>query len=101
MKHPPSLVKQGSCAPIRVAGLMLFFAPLSSSAWAQVRAAVAASAPPDPDPASSLSIPAEVPLRLEITKTLTLQTGRAFRGKLTEPIYGPNRLPLPARTTTE
>jgi hypothetical protein len=101
MKHPPSLVKQGSYAPIRVASLMLFLAPLSSSAWAQVQAAVAASAPPDPDLASSLSIPAEVPLRLEITQTLTLQTGRPFRGKLIEPIYGPNRLLLPAGTTAE
>ena len=37
---------------------MLFLAPLSSSAWAQVQAAVAAAAVPDPDPAFSLSIPA-------------------------------------------
>src|SRR4051794_15223411 len=96
MKHLLSFAKRCSRPPIRVAGLVLLVGSLSTSAWAQVQtqmqAAVAASAPPDTDPGSSLSIPAEVPLRLEITQTLTLQAGRAFRGKLIEPIYGPNRL---------
>jgi hypothetical protein len=88
---------------------MLLAGSLSSSGLAQVpaqmqaqiQAAVAASPVLGLDPIPSLSIPAEVPLRVEITQTLTLETGKPFRGKLIEPIYGPNRLLLPAGTAAE
>jgi hypothetical protein len=99
MKHPPAL-KQGSLA-CRSATAFLFLAIfLPTSAWSQ-SLVPEPSDPPEPDPVPSLSIPAEVPLRLEITQTITLQIGKPFRGKLTEPVYGPNRLLLPAGTTAE
>lgn len=64
---------------------------LASSALAQVNAS--------PDPAASLSIPAEIPLRIEVTHTTALKTGKPWRGRLIEPVYGPDRLLLPAGAT--
>jgi hypothetical protein len=50
---------------------------------------------------ASLSIPADVPLRIEVTRTITLKTGRPFRARLTEPVYGPDRLLLSAGLIVE
>ncbi len=100
MKRKQSFVKRGCLAQRRVAEVLLIATFSSCAAWGQFQSA-SASAVADPDPVPSLSIPAEVPLRLEITQTLTLQTGKPFRGKLTEPVYGPNRLLLPAGTAAE
>jgi hypothetical protein len=98
MKHKQSFAKQGCLERRRAADLLLLAAFFSCAASGQ---SAVASAVVDPDPAPSLSIPAEIPLRLEITQTLTLQTGKPFRGKLIEPVYGPNRLLLPAGTAAE
>ena len=54
-----------------------------------------------PDPAPALSIPAEVPLRIQVTHTTALKTGNPWRGRLIEPVYGPNRLLLPAGATAK
>jgi hypothetical protein len=78
--------------PLAVA---LLAASSIGTAWAQPQPI------PDSDPIPSLSIPAEVPLRLKITQTITLETGKSFRGKLTEPVYGPDRLLLPVGTVAE
>lgn len=67
---------------------------------ASVSSGARAQAPP-PDPPASLAVPAEVPLRIEVTRTLTLKTGMPFRGRLIEPVYGPDRLLLPTGTTAE
>lgn len=75
-----------------VFALLLLAACVSSVARAQS---------PQPDPAASLSIPAEVPLRIEVTRTITLKIGQPFRARLTEPVYGPDRLLLPAGVTAE
>ena len=102
MKRKQSFAKRGCLAQRRVVEVLLIATFSSCAAWGQIQSASASAvADPDPDPVPSLSIPAEVPLRLEITQTLTLQTGKPFRGKLTEPVYGPNRLLLPAGTTAE
>jgi hypothetical protein len=69
---------------------------VSCSAWAQTQAAQ-----PYPRPIASLSIPAEVPLRLKITRTLSLKTGKPFRARLIQPVYGTDRLLLPAGTAAE
>jgi hypothetical protein len=60
-----------------------------------------AQQPPQPDPSASLAVPADVPLRIEVTRTVTLKIGTPFRGKLIEPVYGPDRLLLPAGSTAE
>jgi hypothetical protein len=57
--------------------------------------------PPAPDPSASLAVPANVPLRIEVTRTINLKTGTPFRGRLIEPVYGPNRLLLPTGTVAE
>jgi hypothetical protein len=105
MKHEQSSMKQGGLVRRRVADVLLPAIILPCIGWGQAQSAMSSSVPPppvaDPDPVPSLSIPAEIPLRLEITQTLTLQTGKAFRGKLIEPLYGPNRLLLPAGTAAE
>src|ERR1700745_237402 len=99
MTHEQSSA-MGRCAGNGVVAVLAFV--FSGSAWAQVQVGAATSpVVPDPDPVPSLSIPAAIPLRLEITHTITLQTGKSFRGKLTEPVYGPNRLLLPAGTIAE
>jgi hypothetical protein len=95
MKNQQSFTIQSCPARSRAPAVLLLAVFLSASAWAQVESAAAAA--PDPE----LSVPAEAPLRLEITHTITLQTGKPFRGKLTEPVYGPNRLLLPAGTAAE
>jgi hypothetical protein len=100
MKRKQAFVKRGCLARRRVGQILLIATFSSCAAWGQVQSAFA-SAVADSDPVPSLSIPAEVPLRLEITQTLTLQAGKPFRGKLTEPVYGPNRLLLPAGTVAE
>ena len=100
MKRKQSFVKRGCLAQRRVAEVLLIATFSSCAASGQVQSAFA-SPVADSDPVPSLSIPAEVPLRLEITQTLTLQTGKPFRGKLTEPVYGPNRLLLPVGTAAE
>jgi hypothetical protein len=79
----------------RAGPLALLAACVSSGARAQVQQ------PPKPDPSSSLAIPADVPLRIEVTRTINLKTGTQFRGRLIEPVYGPNRLLLHAGTTAE
>lgn len=71
----------------------LLFGSLAGSAWAQ--------STPDPNPTPQLSIPAEVPLRVELTNTIPLKAGKPFRGKLIEPVYGPDRLLLPAGVSAE
>jgi hypothetical protein len=48
-----------------------------------------------------LAVPAEIPLRLEIERTLTLRAGTPFRGRLIESVYGPDRLLLPAGTAAQ
>jgi len=53
------------------------------------------------DPSASLAVPVDVPLRIEVTRTINLKPGTSFRGRLIEPVYGPNRLLLPAGTITE
>jgi hypothetical protein len=80
---------------VHLAITALLVAGLSSTLWAQP-----ATQPP-PDPIASLSIPAEVPLRIAILRTITLKAGTPFRARLTEPVYGPDRLLLPAGTTAE
>jgi hypothetical protein len=52
-------------------------------------------------PDASASVPANVPLRVEVTQTIPLQAGKPFRGRLIEPIYGPDRLLLPTGTAAE
>jgi hypothetical protein len=102
MKHKPTTLKQGFIGRSPAGAILFLTIFFSASAWAQVRFAGPSPSPsPSPDPVPSLSIPPEVPLRLEITHTVTLQIGKAFHGKLTEPVYGPNRLLLPAGTTAE
>jgi hypothetical protein len=100
MKDSLSSVKQGCLLRSRVSAVLFVAVSLAGSGWAQVHAAPRSTVA-DPDAIPSLSIPAEVPLRLEITHTITLKTGEPFRGRLTEPVYGPNRLLLPAGTTAE
>jgi hypothetical protein len=73
---------------------------LSGSGWAQVHAAPQSTVA-GPDAIPSFSIPAEVPLRIEIRHTIALKIGEPFQGRLTEPVYGPNRLLLPAGTTVD
>jgi hypothetical protein len=53
------------------------------------------------DPSASLAVAADVPLRIEVTRTLNLKTGEPFRGRLIEPVYGPERMLLAAGTTAE
>jgi hypothetical protein len=53
------------------------------------------------DPIASVVIPANFPLRVKVTQTVTLKAGTPFRGQLMEPVYGPDRLLLPAGTTAE
>src|ERR1700761_6483653 len=105
MKDSLSSVKQGCLSRSRVSAVLFVAISLAGSGLAQVYAAPIYAAPrstvADPDAIPSLSIPAEVPLRLEITHTITLKTGEPFRGRLTEPVYGPNRLLLPAGTTAD
>jgi hypothetical protein len=72
---------------------VLFLLSLACSGWTQPV--------PDPKPAAQLSIPPEVPLRIELTKTIALKTGKPFRGRLMEPVYGPDRLLLPAGVVAE
>jgi hypothetical protein len=79
----------------RAVPVVLLAACLSSGARAQVQPT------PQPDPAPSLAVPTDVPLRIEVTRTLTLKTGTPFHGRLIEPVYGPDRLLLPAGTTAE
>ncbi|HEY1964798.1 MAG TPA: hypothetical protein VGG59_07700 [Acidobacteriaceae bacterium] len=93
-------MKQGCLSRSRVSAVLFVAVSLSSSGWAQVHAATRSTVA-DPDAIPSLSIPAEVPLRLEITHTITLKTGELFQGRLTEPVYGPNRLLLPAGTAAD
>ncbi len=100
MKDSLSSVKQGCLLRSRVSAVLFVAISLAGSGWAQVHAAPRSTVA-DPDAIPSLSIPAEVPLRLEITHTITLKTGEPFRGRLTEPVYGPNRLLLPAGTTAD
>jgi hypothetical protein len=78
--------------------IVLLGACIPGVAWALPPPAAQSSSP---DPIASLVIPADVPLRLKITHTLTLKAGTPFRGELTEPVYGPDRLLLPAGTTAE
>ncbi len=78
--------------------IVLLSACIPGVAWALPPPAAQSSSP---DPIASLVIPANVPLRLKITHTLTLKAGTPFRGELTEPVYGPDRLLLPAGTTAE
>jgi hypothetical protein len=66
---------------------------LAFSAWPQSNTP-RESAPP-------LSIPAEIPLRIQVTHTVALKTGKPWHGQLIEPVYGPNRLLLPAGVTAE
>jgi hypothetical protein len=98
MKGSLSSVKLGCL--LRSRAVLFVAVSLGGSGWAQIHAAPRSTAA-DPDAIPSLSIPAEVPLRLEITHTITLKTGEPFRGRLTEPVYGPNRLLLPAGTTAD
>jgi hypothetical protein len=79
----------------RAVPAVLLAACVFSGARAQVQQ------PPPPDPSASLAVPADVPLRIEVTRTLTLKTGQPFRGRLIEPVYGPNRLLLPAGSMAE
>ena len=102
MTHEQSSAMGLCAAGSGVVAVWLLAFAFSGSAWAQVQVGAATSpVVPDPDSVPSLSIPAEIPLRLEITHTITLQTGKSFRGKLTEPVYGPNRLLLAAGTAAE
>ncbi len=91
------LTKHTLFAREEVAAVALLFVSLASAGWAQ-------SAPdpnPDPNPAPQLSIPAEVPLRVELTNTIPLKAGKPFRGRLMEPVYGPDRLLIPAGAAAE
>jgi hypothetical protein len=78
--------------------LVLLGACIPGVAWALPPPAAQSTSP---DPIASLIIPANAPLRLKITHTLMLKAGTPFRGELTEPVYGPDRLLLPAGTTAE
>lgn len=82
-----------------------WFAQRSSSASLLLLASLAGSAcarsVPDPNSALQLSIPAEVPLRIELTNTIPLKIGTQFRGRLMEPVYGPDRLLLPKGLAAE
>ena len=78
--------------------IVLLGACIPGVAWALPPPAAQSSSS---DPIASLVIPADVPLRLKITHTLTLKAGTPFRGELTEPVYGPDRLLLPAGTTAQ
>jgi hypothetical protein len=71
---------------------VLLLASFPFTAWAQST---------DPNTATQLSIPAEFPLRIKLMHTIPLKTGKQFHGKLAEPVYGPNRLLLPAGTAAE
>jgi hypothetical protein len=79
----------------RAVPLAFLAACVSSGARAQVQQ------PPQPDPPAPLAVPADVPLRIEITRTINLKTGTQFYGRLIEPVYGPNRLLLQTGTTAE
>jgi hypothetical protein len=79
----------------RRAHIIVLVGACFSGAWAQP------SQPLPPDPATRLVIPANIPLRVKVTRTVTLKTGTPFRGQLIEPVYGPDRLLLPAGTTAE
>jgi hypothetical protein len=79
----------------RFVPLALLAACASGGARAQMRE------PPPADPSASLAVPADVPLRIEVTRTVNLKAGAPFRGRLIEPIYGPDRLLLPAGTVAE
>jgi hypothetical protein len=82
-------MKQLCRAALGSAGALL----LACSAWPQTK--------PSSDPAPPLSIPAEIPLRIQVTRTVALKTGKPWRGQLIEPVYGPNRLLLPTGATAE
>lgn len=100
MMHKLLLGSEDGLTASRIAAFLFLAILLAGPARAQIQSA-APSPVPDPDPVATLSIPADVPLRLEITHTITLRIGKPFRGKLTEPVYGPNRLLLPAGTAAE
>jgi hypothetical protein len=73
--------------------IVLLLAIIACRGWAQ--------STPNSDPATSLSIPPSTPLRVEVTQTIPLKVGKPWSGRLIEPVYGPNRLLLPAGTTAE
>ncbi len=90
-------MKHRAAAPL-ICPMGCFAAFLVMTASAQPLHAVAAA----DDPSSAvLVIPSEIPLRLEIARTLTLKPGEPFNARLIEPVYGPNRLLLPSGTTAE
>lgn len=45
---------------------------------------------------TAFTVPTDVPLRVESTRTIPLRAGQPFEGKLTEPVYGADRLLIPA-----
>ncbi len=45
---------------------------------------------------TALVVPSHTPLRVQVTRTVALKIGEPFEGKLLEPVYGPDRLLLPA-----
>lgn len=83
----------------RAVPLALIAACVSSGMQAQVLQ------PGQADTSASLTVPADVPLRIEVTRTINLKTGTRFRGRLIEPVYesdgGSDRLLLPTGTMTE
>ena len=99
MKGSLSSATQGCLLRSRISAVLFVAVSLAGSRMGASPAPRSTAA--DPDALPSLSIPADVPLRIEITHTITLKTGEPFRGRLTEPVYGPNRLLLPAGTTAD
>jgi hypothetical protein len=90
-------MKQSAATPL-IFPMAWFVASLVMTASAQPSHPVAA---PDDPALAALVIPSEIPLRLEIARTLTLKPGEPFHARLVEPVYGPDRLLLPAATTAQ
>ena len=85
------------CRPLSFAWLVM----LSVSVVALPLPVPAQSSAAATHDAATLVVPADTPLRVEVTQTVALQRGQAFRGTLIEPIYGPDRLLLPTGTEVQ
>ena len=102
----------------RHAGVLLLLAACVSPGWALPPQALLTERPPSQpsppqtpppqtpspsasDPIAFIGIPAKIPLRVKVNQTVSLKPGTPFRGQLIEPVYGPDRLLLPAGTAAE
>ncbi len=90
-----SILKKSTAVRFRVTTSVLLLA-LGAARSACALPVAVQSNPAGESDATTLVVAAGVPLRVEVTQTVALQRGQSFHGKLIEPIYGPDRLLLPA-----